>query len=386
MERQVKGRMNKVGMFAALLLALSPLFGIQSQWKGTISEEGTVTVIKNPKEPIYKNPILSLKEDFAIGGEDAQGEYAIAHPYALAVDGEGSIYVYELLEARIKAFDRAGRFLRSIGRKGQGPGDIGFALNIYIVRAANELAVPDIGNRRFSSFSLKGKFLNSVPIHESGFASGAVDSKGGIYLEDSPLDPYGGRSAWKKLSPDGTRVLAEIFNVPQDHYDRNPFAPRDCWIIDAQDRLIYGDAKTYEIRCFSPDGKLAQKTVREYEPLKVTTQDMDEFENRKTPPGIVMSRKTINYPTHHAGYRSFFADDLGHLLVQTWERTADNLKDIHDIFDADGRFIGRVALNRHADLINPKPRLIRAGKYYAIEPDKDGYEVVKRYSVEWLKK
>jgi hypothetical protein len=33
--------------------------------------------------------------------------------------------------------------------------------------------------------------------------------------------------------------------------------------------------------------------------------------------------------------------------------------------------------------LNPKVRLMRSGKLYAIEPAADGYKVVKRYSVVW---
>jgi hypothetical protein len=145
--------------------------------------------------------------------------------------------------------------------------------------------------------------------------------------------------------------------------------------------LIYGDAKSYEIQNFSPEGKLVQRVLRDYEPIKVTQEDIKEFNNRSVSP---MSAPTYNYSDRFSAFRSFFVDDRGFLFVQTWERTADRLQDIHDIFDSDGRYIGRVALNRHADPISSKPRLIRASKLYTIEPEKEGFEVVKRYSVEWL--
>ncbi|MGZ5440203.1 MAG: hypothetical protein ACXWFJ_10140, partial [Candidatus Aminicenantales bacterium] len=113
----------------------------------------------------------------------------------------------------------------------------------------------------------------------------------------------------------------------------------------------------------------------------VSKADIDEFLKRGAPPGV---NPTYDYSTHHAYYRSFFADDRGHLFVQTWERTAGNTQDVHDIFDSQGRFVGRVAMPRHEDLINPTARVLRQGKFYAIEPDDEGYNVVKRYSVTWL--
>lgn len=51
-----------------LFATISSLIAQSSPWKGTITTEGGVTVVKNPKEPIHKEPILSLKEDFAISG------------------------------------------------------------------------------------------------------------------------------------------------------------------------------------------------------------------------------------------------------------------------------------------------------------------------------
>jgi len=39
----------------------------KAAWKGTIEEEEGVTVVKNPKEPIYDEGMISLKEDLSIG-------------------------------------------------------------------------------------------------------------------------------------------------------------------------------------------------------------------------------------------------------------------------------------------------------------------------------
>jgi len=87
--------------------------------------------------------------------------------------------------------------------------------------------------------------------------------------------------------------------------------------------------------------------------------------------------------SRHAAFRSFFLDDHGRLFVQTWERTQDGRQDIHDVYDSEGRFFGRVALNVHPDFINPTPRILKNSKLYAVEVDEERYEVVKRYSVTW---
>jgi hypothetical protein len=356
------------------------------QWKGTMTKEGDVMVIKNPKEPIYKEPILSLKEDFMIGGAPAKGEYALALPRSLAVDKDGNLFILDSKESCIKVFDNSGKYVRSIGRRGQGPGEIGGASSMSIPLGSNELIVVDISNSRLAFFSTDGRFIKNVRLR--GTISGVtLDSHRNVYLSFTEFSPGELRDILRKLrkmNPDMSNVLAEIVSHSMDE-SRNPFKPWESWIVDDKDRLIYGDAKTYEIRYFGPDGKQVRRIIREYDLLKVSQEDIDEFRNRPTPPGLSMARN-FDFSSHHAAYRSFFVDDLGNLFIQTWERTADNRQDIHDIFDAEGRFLGRVPLNRHSDLINPRVRFIRSGKLYTIEPDDEGYEVVKRYSVTWLLK
>jgi hypothetical protein len=83
----------------------------------------------------------------------------------------------------------------------------------------------------------------------------------------------------------------------------------------------------------------------------------------------------IDFPKYHSAYDRFFTSDLGHLIVRTWEKTPDG-NSVHDIFDAEGRFIGRVPLK-------PIGVCILKGKYYALETDEDGYQYVKRYAVTW---
>jgi hypothetical protein len=355
--------------------------GQKPEWKGSINKEGDVTVVKNPKDPIYKGPIIAFKEDYSVGGTGAAGDYTFLDPRDIAIDKDGNIYVLDLRESCIKVFDPSAKFLRKISRRGQGPGELGGPFSMTLLLEKGEILINDISNSRLTVFNTAGAYIKQIPLH--GFTQVKVDRSENIYGWVDNFGPGVRQDILKKMNSDMSRVIiAEVVSHPVDD-SRSPFKPRDCWVLDDSDRLIYGNAKNYEIQYFNPEGKLFRRVLRDYEPLKVTTQDMGEFESRKTPPGIVMSRKTINYSTHHAAYRSFFIDDQGHLFVQTWERTPDNRQDIHDIFDADGRYIGRVALNRHADLINPKPRLIRSGKYYAIEQDKEGYEVVKRYSVTW---
>jgi hypothetical protein len=367
-------------MAGILFAVYGCLCSVQAQqpWKGKIYKDGEVTVVRNPKEPIYKDTILSLKEDFSIGGAGATGGYMFSSLRDIAVDQAGNIYALDLRDSCIKVFDQTAKYVRTIGRHGQGPGELGGPFSMTLLPAQAEIFVHDVSNSKISVFNTSGAYLRQMPVRRS-IIQIKVDTSENIYAWAADYGPGAEHGLLKKMNPDMSRTIAEMVSQPVDA-SHNPFQPRDYWLLDERGGLIFGNAKTYEIRYYDPEGKLIRRVLRDYEPLKVTKDDISEFENRPMPSGV---RGSAEYSAYHAFFRSFFVDDQGHLFVQTWERPAGNRLDIYDIFDAAGRFIGRIALGRHADLINPKPRFILGGKLYTIEPDKDGFEVIKRYSVEW---
>lgn len=64
----------------------------------------------------------NLTPELRIGSERSP-EYALTLPGAIAVDENGVMFVSLILENQIRVFDADGRFVRSIGRRGSGPGE-----------------------------------------------------------------------------------------------------------------------------------------------------------------------------------------------------------------------------------------------------------------------
>ncbi len=348
------------------------------QWKGTAAIEGGIEVVRNPREPIHAGRILEIQKDWSVGGEGKTGEGMLGRPWALDVDETGNLYVLDTQTFQVKVFDRLGRFVRAIGRRGQGPGDIGYAFAFSLKPGSSEVAVDDGGNRRIDVFSTKGDFLRSVPTGEAFFAGGKVDSRGRIFgLASAPHSDV----RMLRIEADG-KARTEILRRPELPFRPDPFMARDAWTLDRNGRLIYGYPEKYQFSVYDPEGRLVRRIVRDFEPIAVTRADILEFEKRPTPPGI--SHASNIYSGVHVAFRSVFTDDLGHIFVQTWERTPGGWGDWHDVFDDAGRFVGRAALPRHPDIVNPATRVLKAGKLYAIEPDEQGFEVVTRYSVTWL--
>jgi len=111
-----------------------------------------ITVLENPKTPMYEQPVLILSEDLCIGEEESRPEYLFFKISSIAIDREENIYVTDEGEKHIKVFNREGEHLRTIGRPGQGPGEIGRPSEIFITMN-NELTVTDLKRRELHSFS-----------------------------------------------------------------------------------------------------------------------------------------------------------------------------------------------------------------------------------------
>ena len=206
---------SRVVFFLFLISSTTPLAHSQAKWKGAVVREGGLTTIKNPREPIDKTPILELKEDLSLGGPRAAGDYAFGNIRNFVVDEQGSIYVLDGKNYRIQAFDASGKYLRTIGRKGQGPGDLDSPLSLSLNRTSGELLVLH-GSRRLSLFRTEGPFIRQLSINNSIRAQ--IDSRGQIYLLEQARSKEG---IWsfdvKKLSLFGTN-LGVVASVPGQGY------------------------------------------------------------------------------------------------------------------------------------------------------------------------
>jgi DNA-binding beta-propeller fold protein YncE len=146
------------------------------------------------------------------------------HPYGLATDAQGDVFVADAGNFRIVRLSTAGKLLNSWGKRGSGQGEFGQSgvqpgggpLGPLSIAAdgQGDVFVADAGNRRIEKFSSQGKLLAQWSLHRVNPAllAVAVDAAGYVYVAASWPDcpDYScdtSTTVEQKRSPSG-RVLA----------------------------------------------------------------------------------------------------------------------------------------------------------------------------------
>ena len=91
-----------------------------------------IKVVKNPEYPRDGIVTYQLEEELTIGADEQDENYMLNRPFSVEVAEDGTIYVLDWGDTIIKAYNNQGKFLRTIGREGQGPGEYGRNPNFTI--------------------------------------------------------------------------------------------------------------------------------------------------------------------------------------------------------------------------------------------------------------
>jgi len=343
------------------------------QWKGSITKEGDVIVVKNPKEPIYKGNILALKEELSIGGAEAKPEQSFAEIGQILLDGEENIYVLDQKDANVKIFDKVGKYLRTIGKKGHGPGELSLPERISLNKRKKELMVSEGTRRQLMYFAVDGKFLRSHSTGKMMGIIGKVDSVGNIIMTVLIITIPEMSYALKKFD-ENMNLIAEMARVKVAINPKvlNPFMPYPYWEIADNDNIVYGYSGTYELQIFNPQNKVIRKIEKEHDPVEVTEENRKRIAKTSLPYG--MKFEGSNY---YPAFAEFYIDSQGHIIVGSWRRDKDSKARLFDIFDSEGRYLACQA-------IRGSGFAWKRNKLYSVEEDEEGYQVVKRYDVTWL--
>lgn len=291
----------------------------------------------------------------SIGNLDGGGPEIFGRIADLEIDSSGNLYVLDELAQEVRVFDEDGNFLRALGRKGQGPGDLrgGSGLNLD---HDGRLWVWDPGNVRFSIFVDTGyveyrpRPIRAVIYPWRGeFAStGEMIDWGLDYPERVGNDP-GSLAIFypiRMLEHGGLDTLPPLIDeIPRGPGGPLPFASRLSIYQDERDKIWFSHQDPYRIfkRELTGDTLLAF-SLEGSTPKPVTEADIDSVMRlyRRTPSGIEAPSRS-DLPETRPIVRRIITNSAGMVLVFA-QTSAWESGEIVDIFTESGVFQGRVEL------------------------------------------
>jgi 6-bladed beta-propeller len=370
--------------FAFMICLLAVLVGASVEPPRATSslpgpKEKEIPVVRNSRKPVRVPggpDRLLLVEELTLGrGADENARFSDLR--TVQADSEGRIYALDGKECLIKVFDPEGRFVRTIGKKGQGPGEFSVPSRI-ILTSEDEVVALDAGNRRLSFFKKDGTLVKELSTAKWMFLRFRVSSRGDIYADQAAVSEQGDVVLQiSKFSPDLSSSIV-LATEPRERAPNrvNAFPPGFQHGVTRDGGLVWAVDSRYEITVVGPDGKPRLKILKDPEPNPIREEARKaiiEEDFKGLPAGI-----TLDIPSHFPPIRTLVVADTDHIIVRTYVKHREG-GHVHDVFDPEGRFVAQFSLGEEEFVM-----MARDAKLYTlVREDAEGIPLVKRYEVVW---
>jgi len=357
----------------AALTASSPG---QKTFPVTTEVKDGVKTVTNPDFPRDGRFVAKLTEEMSCGEEGGPDEAMLNKPIQLKVDGQGRAYVMDWGDTNIKVYGSDGRFLRTIGRQGQGPGEFG-SPTFFALLSDGRICLLDGAQRRVSILTADGQYLSSFLV-EGFHRDIAVDGQDRLYLgkwaavkEPDQLSgefqevPY----VTSIFATDATgKTIVHLLDLFGESVAMKGAGggvvgmvgggTMVVWNVDRHGRIFGGSNENLGLSVYGPDGKIRLTFGRDFTPLK-----NPRFK------GMAGQKKTMP-----ALGRTVVFDGEGNLWLELTKEEKQK-EYVYDVFSPDGLYLKQVRIEqRIAQFFD--------GKVYSLLRPEEGYPSVKRYRVD----
>lgn len=259
------------------------------------------------------------EEVYAVGGFDAPEWATFGGVDQLGFDGEGNLYILDQQTASVTVVSPEGDFLRTIGTRGEGPGEIGNASGMAVF-PDGRVAISDLGKRGIVVYDARGEWLGNVAVdlaeeglpagdmtvHPSGMilsaqamrirmqgegdvnvTMGEPDSRPvRLYGIDEGVEGYEVVGAWNPPPPPegdestleggdgGNRIMIRMSRL-------QAFEPGLHTAVLPDGRVAVVDSTAYRIELYTAEGEPAGVLERPVPPTPVTERIQDRERERR---------------------------------------------------------------------------------------------------------
>jgi len=282
-----------------------------------------VRFVHNGKEGQWgKKPRVQVELIRTLGDVAAEDEtVAFYMPAGIALDSQGNLYILDTGNHRVQKFGPDGRYLASLGRQGQGPGDFSYPDSIDI-DGEDMVWVSDPNNQRIQVLTPEGAERKTIGFVKERVGkvrrtpSGLVMAGGGgvffagpgLEEKEQPLPKL-----FKKLDLDGkvTGEYGEPFNF--EHPLLNQMGNQVTFAVDEGGCVYLAYLYQNRLEKYSPEGKLLWRADRK---LDYSTDPPKDKGKREASGGGL----TIRMPRMNQCAEGIAVDGQGRIWVVTLNR------------------------------------------------------------------
>lgn len=350
-------------------------------------------------EKVYKSKVVSLKLIQKIDNDSLPDSNRLVSPISLTEDKDRNIYISDYRTNNIKKFDLNGKFIKIIGRKGEGPGDLSGPTLINYIN--NKIIVFDSKNSRFCFFNTNGTFISSV---KQKF--GLYPKKIRIFQDKNILIEYKKFFFNENDTQDSIiKIFSDSLEKEQTLYKQqvllgsmkdqsivHPFPYLVFWDVSVKNEIIIGYSEKYMFNIINKNNKKLSSFKHTYKPVKINETDKENFfktivfykggRRIKTPETV---KNKIKFKKYKPPFKSILADIQGNILVFL-EKNENHESNYFDVFNPKGEFISNVQLifeNKEFNNTFKPDKLIpgKNGSYWLLGKDEDDEPIFRKFKI-----
>jgi DNA-binding beta-propeller fold protein YncE len=363
-------------LFLAIFFLSIPHPGsLQASPQNPVTGSTDVVRIIHNKAGNLRGPALGITINLVrkIGDINTEDEHcAFRYPSDIAVDASGNIYVLDSGNARIQEFTADGKYLATIGRHGQGPGEFMLPDGLDIDRKGG-LIVSDAAQLRIQAFpSKESEDIAFVRLEGSSFRGIRVLASGDYVSSTSSLfDPEVSGTGQrlnearllKILSPAGQVLNAFGRGIDFGDSQMNAKGNACAFDVDQRDNIYLCFIFQNRLEKYGPNGKLIWRADR---PLSYDTGAKTAKMNACST-GIAADTKGRTWVVTYARQLEENVETVQTMMLGLVKRgsaavnrfiTTSGDTDLRstdafklEIFSADGELLGEIPLTHFADVI-----------------------------------
>jgi len=347
--------------------------------KDGIEGKNVIKVARNPSNPVFTHFALDLKEDLDIKESSLDENYMFYHVADIKIDNEENIYILDSGNQRIQKFDKNGKYIKTIGRKGVGPGEFQSPSKLFI-DADDNIYVKD--ERKIHKLNNRGIFTKTIPFNHKTtdiLMAGIqnfnfiVTPQETIFANIIQYSKSGGFNSLVKLNSKG-EIIKEIDKFIDKSIrfkgsaDRGVFGgvihaynPKLIFSASIDGKLIYGHSSEYILFILGKNDRVILKIIKDETPLPLSKKE---------------KLKNINMPKTRPFFSKILIDDKERIWICKIKFTLNKSEEVKiDIFSSDGKYLYRVK-------IPYSPEIIKNGNVYSLIFSEDTGEMnIKRLKI-----